>query len=107
MPKAIYDMIYRDLKEKIETEQYAYQELLPSEHNLISLYGCSRNTVRRALAELASEGYIQSMQGKGVRNIYQPVDQNACAISTSLSIRMRIRSAGLSRLKKRPGAIGE
>lgn len=30
-----------------------------------------------------------------------------CAISTSLSIRMRIRSAGLSRLKKRPGAIGE
>ena len=40
MPKVIYDMIYRDLKEKIETEQYAYQELLPSEHNLISLYGC-------------------------------------------------------------------
>lgn len=80
MPKAIYDMIYRDLKEKIETEQYAYQELLPSEHNLISLYGCSRNTVRRALAELASEGYIQSMQGKGVRNIYQPVDQNAYTV---------------------------
>lgn len=80
MPKAIYDMIYRDLKEKIEDEQYAYQEMLPSEHILTARYDCSRNTVRRALAELASEGYVQSMQGKGVRNIYQPVDQNAYTV---------------------------
>ena len=80
MPRAKYDMIYRDLKEKIEAEQYLYQEMLPSEHLLIAQYGCSRNTVRRALAELAAEGYVQSMQGKGVRNIYQPVDQNAYTV---------------------------
>lgn len=80
MPRAKYDMIYRDLKEKIEEEQYTYQEMLPSEHVLIAQYGCSRNTVRRALSELASEGYVQSMQGKGVRNIYQPVDQNAYTV---------------------------
>ena len=36
MPKAKYDYIYRDLKEKIETEYYTYQELLPSEHALIN-----------------------------------------------------------------------
>ena len=48
MPKAIYDHIYRDLKEKIETEVYAYQEMLPSENTLVREYGCSRNTVRRA-----------------------------------------------------------
>ena len=35
MPKAKYDTIYKDLKEKIETEIYAYQEILPSEHILI------------------------------------------------------------------------
>lgn len=80
MPRAKYDIIYRDLKEKIEAEQYLYQEMLPSEHVLITQYGCSRNTVRRALAELAAEGYVQSMQGKGVRNIYQPVDQNAYTV---------------------------
>lgn len=80
MPRAKYDMIYRDLKEKIETEHYMYQEMLPSEHILIAEYGCSRNTVRRALAELAAKGYVQSMQGKGVRNIYQPVDQNAYTV---------------------------
>ena len=32
VPKAKYDMIYHDLKQKIEDETYAYQELLPSEH---------------------------------------------------------------------------
>ena len=80
MPKAKYDSIYRDLKEKIETESYSYQDLLPSEHTLIQEYGCSRNTVRRALAELASDGYVQPMQGKGVRNIFQPVAQTSFTV---------------------------
>ena len=80
MPKAKYDYIYRDLKEKIETESYSYQDLLPSEHILVQEYGCSRNTVRRALAELAADGYVQPMQGKGVRNIFQPVEQTAFTV---------------------------
>ena len=42
MPKAKYDMIYHDLKQKIEDETYPYQELLPSEHILVKTYGCSR-----------------------------------------------------------------
>lgn len=80
MPKAKYDYIYRDLKEKIETESYSYQDLLPSEHILVQEYGFSRNTVRRALAELAADGYVQPMQGKGVRNIFQPVEQTAFTV---------------------------
>lgn len=80
MPKAKYDYIYRDLKEKIENEYYAYQEMLPSEHTLIQEYDCSRNTVRRAISELTSEGYVQPMHGKGVRNIYQPVEQTAFTV---------------------------
>ncbi len=80
MPKAKYDIIYRDLKEKIENEHYAYQEMLPSEHKLIQEYDCSRNTVRRAIAELTADGYLQPMHGKGVRNIYQPVEQTAFTV---------------------------
>lgn len=80
MPKAKYDYIYRDLKEKIETEFYAYQEILPSEHALLTEYGCSRNTVRRALSELAADGYVQPMHGKGVRNIFQPIEQTAFTV---------------------------
>ena len=80
MPKAKYNQIYRDLKEKIETEVYAYQEMLPSEHILITEYGCSRNTVRRAISELTADGYVQPMHGKGVRNIFQPVEQTAFTV---------------------------
>lgn len=67
-----YDKIYADLKEKIETGEYPLQALLPSEYALIEQYGCARNTLRRAIAQLATLGYVQSLQGKGVRVIYQP-----------------------------------
>lgn len=87
MPKTIYEKIYRDLKEKIETNIYAYQELLPSENTLIQTYHCSRNTLRRAVSRLVTDGYVQTMQGKGVRNIYQPAAQTAFTIGEIESFR--------------------
>lgn len=80
MPKAKYVEIYKDLKMKIETGTYEFQELLPSENQLILTYDCSRNTVRRAISALVTDGYVQTMQGKGVRNIFQP------ALRTSFTI---------------------
>ena len=100
MPKAKYDTIYKDLKEKIETEIYAYQEILPSEHMLIHEYGCSRNTVRRALAELTAGGYVQPMHGRGVRNIYQPVEQAAFTVGGIESFKeSTIRNKRVSKTK--------
>lgn len=80
MPKTIYETIYKDLKQKIEDNVFAYQELLPSENTLIQTYQCSRNTLRRAVSRLVTDGYVQTMQGKGVRNIYQPIAQTAFTI---------------------------
>ena len=80
MPKAIYMQIYKVLKERIEREVYEYQEMLPSENTLIQEFNCSRNTIRRAIGELVNDGYVQAMQGKGVRNIYQPSEQNTFVI---------------------------
>ena len=80
MPRSIYEDIYKDLKMKIEDNTFAYQELLPSENTLIRTYGCSRNTLRRAVSLLVSDGYVQTMQGKGVRNIYRPNEQTAFTI---------------------------
>ena len=71
MPKAKYEGIYHSIKKRIEAQDYPYQSLLPSENTLIEEYACSRNTVRRALAELIADGYVQAMQGRGVRVIYQ------------------------------------
>lgn len=80
MPRSKFGDIYRDLKEKIELGEYPYQELLPSENTLIGIYGCSRNTVRRALAGLTEAGYVQSIQGKGVRVLYLPESKAAFTV---------------------------
>lgn len=92
MPKAKYEGIYRSIKKRIEAQDYPYQSLLPSENTLIAEYDCSRNTVRRAIAELIADGYVQSMQGRGVRVIYQPVAKR------------RSPSAASRRFKKPPAA---
>ena len=80
MPKSKYEMIYKDLKQKIESGEYPHGELLPSENALIPVYSCSRNTLRRAVGRLVADGYVQTMQGKGVRNIYLPVEQASYTI---------------------------
>lgn len=71
MPKAVFEGIYRDLKGKIQEGTYSYQELLPSEGELTAEYGCSRNTLRRAVSMLADDAYVQPMHGRGVRVIWQ------------------------------------
>lgn len=80
MPRAKYAEIYKDLKNKIESGEYEFQELLPSENSLILTYDCSRNTIRRAISALVTDGYVQTMQGKGVRNIFQPSLQTSFTI---------------------------
>ena len=70
--QAAYDAIYFELKGYIEDGTYPYRSLLPSESVLVNQYGCAHNTVRKSLAMLASEGYVQPVHGKGVRVIYLP-----------------------------------
>lgn len=82
MPKAKYEQLYQILKEKIESGTYPPQEMLPSEHTLIAELGCSRNTLRRAVSELVREGYVQTMQGKGMRNIFEPTQQTTFTLGT-------------------------
>ena len=61
-----YTEIYDYLKNKILNDEYKAGEKLPSENELTSLFGVSRNTVRRAINQLSFEGLIASVHGKGV-----------------------------------------
>ena len=70
-----FEEIYRDLKYHVEQGDYLYSELLPSENNLIGIYDCSRNTIRRAIAGLVKDGYVQAVHGKGVQVIFQPSEK--------------------------------
>ncbi len=87
MPKSKFEEIYRDLKSKVEQGEYLYSELLPSENTLVGIYDCSRNTVRRALAGLVEDGYVQSVHGKGVQVIYQPSEKNEFTVGGIESFR--------------------
>ena len=101
MPKSKYETIYKDLKLKIESGDFPRGELLPSENSLIPVYGCSRNTLRRAIARLVTDGYVQTIQGKGVRNIYIPVEQASYAIGDIESFKessIRNKRAGSTRV---------
>jgi DNA-binding GntR family transcriptional regulator len=60
-----YRRIASDLRTAIERGELAPGDLLPSEASLMTTYGVSRGTARQALAELASSGLIESVQGKG------------------------------------------
>ena len=72
MAQAKYDQIFQTLHERIETGTYRFLELLPSENALAEEFGCTRNTVRKALALLVAQGYVQTMQGRGVQVISRP-----------------------------------
>lgn len=60
-----YLNIYNYLKDKIQLNEFKDGKL-PSEHELTTLFNVSRNTVRRALDLLASDGLVTSVHGKGV-----------------------------------------
>lgn len=49
MPKSKYELIYKDLKDKIDRKEYKEGIFLPPENTLVQQYDCSRNTIRRVI----------------------------------------------------------
>ena len=94
MPRQKYGEIYRALKGRIEAGEYPVGQLLPSENTLIGEFGCSRNTVRRALAGLVRDGYVQTRQGWGVCNIFQPIEPSSYTMGTIESFAETSRRTG-------------
>ena len=65
MAQSKVGVIAQDLVDKIKHQQYKPGEYLPSEHQLMDLYGASRETIRKALNSLTDLGLIQKIRGKG------------------------------------------
>lgn len=61
----LYRQVLEDIKGSITSGTYAPGNRIPSEAELSQLYAVSRVTVRRAIEELSSEGYLTKRQGKG------------------------------------------
>lgn len=63
--RPLYLQAMDDIKADIEGGRYAPNHKIPSEAELSGKYAVSRITIRRAVEELVSEGYLTKMQGKG------------------------------------------
>ena len=68
----LYHQIYLILREKIINGEYPADSLLPGEQDAAEIFSVSRITVKRALDELAAEGFCVRERGRGTRVTYQP-----------------------------------
>ncbi len=60
-----YLQIYSEIKTRIQDGGYPAGSYLPSEGELTKIHEASRDTIRKALSQLAANGYIQKEKGKG------------------------------------------
>src|SRR5574340_842876 len=64
-PQKLYHQLLEILKEQIEKGEWKVGAQMPTEDQLGNKYNVSKATVRLAIAELASQGYLKKLQGKG------------------------------------------
>ncbi len=62
-----FQRVSDELRNRMADGTYHVRSFLPSPRDLADEFGVSRDTVQRALRELADEGWIESRQGQGSR----------------------------------------
>jgi len=93
-PLPLYHRLYVILRERIVNGDYHAGDLLPSEADLMSDFGVSRITVKRALDDLASEGLLERSRGRGTMvtqtgaslRVGNPISASIEGLFTSLSV---------------------
>lgn len=87
-----------ELKTMIESGEYLYGEMIPSERKLADEYNLNRMGVKRAINELVSEGLLYRVQGKGtfVQNRdYSKLDLGYLNESGNSGITAMVKSHGV------------
>lgn len=65
MSETLHEKIYNDILKKIHSHQYEEGVMLPTELEMVSVYGASKAPIRQALGRLEQEGLIVRRAGKG------------------------------------------
>ncbi len=66
-PTPLYHQLFTLLRDRIYDGAYEEDEKLPSEQQLVDLFGVSRITAKRALDELAADGLVYRARARGTR----------------------------------------
>lgn len=82
MPKNLYSDIYHILKGKIDSNVYPPKTILPGEEDLSERFSVTRNTIRRALKKLQSDGLVYTVKGRGVV-VLEPIVDNRVMFSAA------------------------
>lgn len=81
--------LIEDIKLKIIHKEWNAGEKIPSENALAGQYHISRQTVRKAIGELAEEGFLYAEHGRGTfvseRTIHTRTSKNIAVVTTYLS----------------------
>jgi len=64
-PRLLWKQVYDDLIGDIRSGALAVDDRLPSELEMAEQYGVSRDVIRRAKEELAGEGWLIVLHGRG------------------------------------------
>ena len=117
-----YREVAETLQEKIRAGSIVLGSLLPTERELVDSFGVSRTTVRRALQQLVSSGWAESIPNRGVsarmgqstgtRQVVGFVDDAGTVVpDLFFALNARLQSHGLvlthvdSRVMKTEGAL--
>ncbi|HEY8595758.1 MAG TPA: GntR family transcriptional regulator [Devosiaceae bacterium] len=79
LPK--YAVVYSRLRERLQQGRFPVGSRLPTEEQLSSEFEVSRITIRRALEQLVSEGYVNRRQGSGYSIVALSPPQQNCITS--------------------------
>lgn len=64
-PEHVYRQIAGQLRERIESGELPPHKRIPTESDLVGMYGVARATARRAIAALREEGYVYTVPQRG------------------------------------------
>lgn len=76
------ELVMKQILASIESGQFKPGDKLPTEQQLIEMFGVGRSTIREATSTLSMLGYLHSIQGKGcfVREDLDPVKATGLAL---------------------------
>ena len=64
-PRLLWQQVRDDVLADIRSGELAVDDRLPSEFDMADQYGVSRDVIRRAKEELAGEGWLIVLHGRG------------------------------------------
>ena len=64
-PRLLWQQVYDDVLNEIRSGVLAVDDRLPGELDMADQYGVSRDVIRRAKEELAGEGWLIVLHGRG------------------------------------------